>query len=393
MANFKYLLIVIILLLSLNIAEAQVPRLISVQGRLLDSSDQPITTTVSIVFRIFDDYTIGAPDNELWSETRSITPDSYGVFNVILGGVSPLNINFNIPTYLQVEVEGEVLSPRYNITALPYGFRGVVAENLSSSGRIYIQPENTLPGSYFYGSGSAQGLVLTDNLIVSGNVGIGTTSADQKLSVVGNIGLSGGNRFIGTIDNYALSLRTSNSDRLWITSDGNVGIGTTSPGAKLDIAGNIRWSGTLIGGSVPWARLTSFPSACPSGQYVTAVGSSLTCSTPPGGVGGSGTTNYLAKWTAETTLGNSIIYDNGTNVGIGTSIPGYKLDVQGGDINVSGVYRRGGVAGASITCGAGNTPSGITISGGIVTSAGSCTPIGAGISWPLLAPDGSAAAP
>ena len=34
------------------------------------------------------------------------------------------------------------------------------------------------------------------------------------------------------------------------------------------------------------------------------------------GVDGSGTTNYVAKWSDTDTIGNSIIYDNGTNVGI-----------------------------------------------------------------------------
>ena len=42
---------------------------------------------------------------------------------------------------------------------------------------------------------------------------------------------------------------------------------------------------------------------------------------------GSGTTNYLSKFTGSTTLGNSLVYDNGTNVGIGTTSPGAKLSV------------------------------------------------------------------
>jgi hypothetical protein len=53
-----------------------------------------------------------------------------------------------------------------------------------------------------------------------------------------------------------------------------------------------------------------------------------------GGVGGSGTTNYVPKFTAGTTLGNSQIFDNGTNVGIGTTSPGYKLDVNVTDAGV-----------------------------------------------------------
>ena len=47
------------------------------------------------------------------------------------------------------------------------------------------------------------------------------------------------------------------------------------------------------------------------------------------GVGGSGTTNYISKWTASGTLGNSLIFDNGTNVGIGTSSPTQKLTIGG----------------------------------------------------------------
>jgi hypothetical protein len=46
-----------------------------------------------------------------------------------------------------------------------------------------------------------------------------------------------------------------------------------------------------------------------------------------GKVGGSGTTNYVPKFTASGTIGNSQIFDNGTNVGIGTASPSAKLDV------------------------------------------------------------------
>lgn len=49
-----------------------------------------------------------------------------------------------------------------------------------------------------------------------------------------------------------------------------------------------------------------------------------------GGITGSGTTNYLSKWTSGTALGNSLIYESGTNVGIGTLVyVDYKLTVGG----------------------------------------------------------------
>lgn len=48
-----------------------------------------------------------------------------------------------------------------------------------------------------------------------------------------------------------------------------------------------------------------------------------------GGNVGEGTANYISRWTTSTKLGNSQVFDNGTNVGIGTSNPQAKLDLVG----------------------------------------------------------------
>lgn len=48
-----------------------------------------------------------------------------------------------------------------------------------------------------------------------------------------------------------------------------------------------------------------------------------------GKTNGSGTVNYVSKWTGTSTLGDSQIFDNGTNVGVGTSSPSVKFDVTG----------------------------------------------------------------
>ena len=45
----------------------------------------------------------------------------------------------------------------------------------------------------------------------------------------------------------------------------------------------------------------------------------FTSQIPANPVGGTGTTNYLSKFTGSTTIGNSLIFDNGTNVLIGTT--------------------------------------------------------------------------
>lgn len=64
-------------------------------------------------------------------------------------------------------------------------------------------------------------------------------------------------------------------------------------------------------------------------------------------------------------------------VGIGTSAPQYRLDVNG-NIRASSAFVQGSNVGQSTTCGAGNTISGITVSGGIVTTVGACAAIGGG---------------
>lgn len=47
-------------------------------------------------------------------------------------------------------------------------------------------------------------------------------------------------------------------------------------------------------------------------------------------VTGTGTTNYLPKFTGTSTLGNSLVFDDGTNIGIGTNDPIRRLDVNSG---------------------------------------------------------------
>src|SRR5688572_20548 len=65
------------------------PRAISFQGRLTDSSSNPLTGTYSIQFSIWDTGP-GAGGTQLWSETQSINADN-GIFSVLLGTVSALS--------------------------------------------------------------------------------------------------------------------------------------------------------------------------------------------------------------------------------------------------------------------------------------------------------------
>jgi hypothetical protein len=79
--------------------------------------------------------------------------------------------------------------------------------------------------------------------------------------------------------------------------------------------------------------------ACQANDIVQAV-----VAVTGGGIGGSGTTNYHSKWTASGLLGNSLIWDNGTNVGIGNTNTTYTLDVTG-----TGRFTGALTAGSTIT--------------------------------------------
>jgi hypothetical protein len=85
-----------------------------------------------------------------------------------------------------------------------------------------------------------------------------------------------------------------------------------------------------VGGAATFSSSVTASSLIKSGgtssQYLMADGSTSTLTNP---VTGTGTTNYLPKFTGASALGNSLVYDNGTNVGIGTTTPAYKLDVSG----------------------------------------------------------------
>ena len=146
-----------------------------------------------------------------------------------------------------------------------------------------------------------------DSISAVGRMGLGTNVPDAKLQVNATEGLE------------ALRLVTATD---W--SPFNIRDNTDS----FDIF-RIDETGTLATGTIPWSSLSDFPGACSAGQFVSAVGDTLTCSTPAGGVAGTGTTNYLSKWTGTSALGNSVIFDDGTNVGIGTTEPLSKLHVNG----------------------------------------------------------------
>jgi hypothetical protein len=75
----------------------------------------------------------------------------------------------------------------------------------------------------------------------AGDVGIGTASASWDLTVsdgtiFGGILPSSGVFVTGTYSNHPVTIRTSDAERMRITATGDLGVGTTSPSAKLEVS-------------------------------------------------------------------------------------------------------------------------------------------------------------
>jgi hypothetical protein len=296
-------------------------------------------------------FTIASPAT---NTDRTLTlPDEAGTV-LVNGTTSNVGIGTSSPTSLLT------LNKASNNTVLDLTFTGTAVANnyqelkfrVSGSDVIRTGIRSIQAASASFGASLA---FLTENLAGAyserlrisseGNVGIGTSSPSEKLTVNGNINLPLGKYFYSYLENYGMgtpdsaglqiftgstdSIRFGGRDsgtfteRMRIDSAGNVGIGTSSPNTKLDVVG----STTNSSGIVDTLRLRNTGVAAGDGAKI-----QFTAGTSTSGAGiGSGGVALNSADLRFYTGGNTerMRIDSSGNVGIGTSSPAKKLDVLG----------------------------------------------------------------
>ncbi len=152
-----------------------------------------------------------------------------------------------------------------------------------------------------------------------------------------------------------------------LRSNGNVGIGTNNPQARLDVSGQVKCSGGMevngtlkISGGAAGQVLT----------YEAATGNAI-WQAPSGSISGTGAANRISFWSGTTSLSSNanLFWDNtNSRLGIGTSTPSAAVDING-QLKISGgtpglgkvlVSDAAGLASWQNISGSGLTGSGVT---------------------------------
>jgi hypothetical protein len=88
-------------------------------------------------------------------------------------------------------------------------------------------------------------LILAAGIIMV--VSAGKTYGQTDWHITGNAGTNPTTNFIGTTDNKDFKIRTNNTVRVFIKSNGSIGIGTSTPSVKLEVIGTVKSNQLLVG--------------------------------------------------------------------------------------------------------------------------------------------------
>ncbi len=114
------------------------------QGRLLDSSGNPVADgNYTLQYRL---YHTSSGGTAVFTETRNVAVED-GLFTTSIGSTSYITPTiFSEPTWMEINVDGETLSPRQRLEGAPYAF-SLAADSLVRGSvpitRTFATVENT----------------------------------------------------------------------------------------------------------------------------------------------------------------------------------------------------------------------------------------------------------
>ena len=290
------------------IAPAQVPRLVRYSGTLIDANGKPQSGVVGVTFLFYKDQSGGTP---LWMESQNVTLDARGHYSVLLGSSKPDGLPTELfaageARWLAVQPEREAEQPRTLLLSVPYALKAMDAETLGG------RPVSDFALSPQAGNAAVASTTTPQSAATSGNA----TSQTTALTPITGSGTK----------NF-LSIWTSSSslgNSTIFETGGKVGVGTTSPTDTFQITAPNQL-GLMVQGPI------------------TGVGAGIDLQTT-----GSGGKEWEILATGNTSaqgVGKLNIRDLSTGldrltigpsgIGIGTTTPGFLLDVNG-NANVSG---------------------------------------------------------
>jgi hypothetical protein len=322
---------VVLMMMTATVSLADVPRLVSFQGKLYDSTESPLNGDYEVTFRIYD---IDEGGTALWFETLNVSCED-GLYSVLLGETNSINLTFDGQHWLGVQITGDdELSPRYKLTTAPTAFRAAIAD---SAFKVSWTNLTDVPLGFADGIddvGAAGGVSQ-----INEGTGINVTDpTGPTATVAADIGTGADQVAAGNHSHHSLDASDGSPvEAVYVDEEGNVGIGTTSPvlfaGAHRYLTlsatntydtktASLELEGASLSLNVPIAKI-DFSSRGLSEAYNVA-----RIETRRAGLAGQG--RLLFSTSDGTDLTERLRIDENGNIGIGIVSPAARLDINGG---------------------------------------------------------------